>query len=121
MAKANQGVLNFEPNVKQSQRSINKTIMAPAKKPINNIKGVEQHMKRIMEAQKKKIEDASFFLLPAQKAQILKREGFAQQKPDRIKKNTQIITPTGHMPFQAIKPTGSKTGDNKSKLEILFQ
>ena len=50
MAKANQEVLNFEPNVKQSQRSINKTIMAPAKKPINNIKGVEQHMKRIMEA-----------------------------------------------------------------------
>lgn len=68
MMKQNEEVLNFEPNVRQSQRSINKTILAPAKKPITNIKGVNQHMKRIMEAQKKKIEDASFFLLPSQKA-----------------------------------------------------
>ena len=39
-------------------------------KPTNQIKGVQQHMQRILEAKKKKIEEAEVFLLPSQKLQL---------------------------------------------------
>ena len=42
------------------------------KEAINNIKGLQTHMSRIMEAKKRKIEAAQVFLLPSEKAKLAK-------------------------------------------------
>lgn len=40
------------------------------KKAIASIKGVDMHIQRIMDAKRKKIEEAQAFLLPSQKAKL---------------------------------------------------
>lgn len=41
-------------------------------------------------------------------------------KTDRSRKNTQALSTPGQTAMQTIQPTGPKTGESKSKLEILF-
>jgi len=49
----------FKPDIKESVRSLNQSTHERRKvPPIQNIKGVQTHMQRILEAKQKKIEDA---------------------------------------------------------------
>lgn len=65
--------LRFQPDIKKSMKTLDNTIMESRRKsPINNIKGLQTHMSRIMEAKKRKIEAAQVFLLPSEKAKLAK-------------------------------------------------
>jgi hypothetical protein len=56
-------------------RTLNNTIIVSQRRDkLTNIKGIQQHMERILEAKKKKIEDAQVFLLPSQRAKLQKQK-----------------------------------------------
>ena len=85
--------LIFRPDLKKSTTSINKVLASNNKQStISEIKGVQVHMQRIQEAQRKKLEDAQVFLLPSERAKL---KGKAAQKKDQVSFSSKYYPAAG--------------------------
>ena len=64
----------FKPDISISEQSQTKpTKRMKGGNEVKEHKGVQQHLDRIMEAKKKKIEEARAFLLPSQKKMLMNK------------------------------------------------
>ena len=63
--------LVFRPDIQKSTTSINKVHAGLAQgQDLQEMKGVQVHLQRIQEAQRKRLEDAQVFLLPSERAKL---------------------------------------------------